>query len=95
MNVSRVMASTAGTESTAKIMSIASAATRARNSGVVFHFPPRFTQNAPPAYSCCTGATRWASRTSQFFSGWIVRSPGHSIFSPTRKRIAPNTYTVK
>ena len=55
MNGLRVTASTAGTESSAKTMSVVSITTRATKSGVATSRPPSRRQKSPP---CSTGLTR-------------------------------------
>ena len=68
---SLVMAKIAGTESTAKIMSLNSIAARATSSGVPCRTPFSITTNFWPSKRGVIGMKRRSSRRSGFFSGSI------------------------
>ena len=91
MNGSRVIAKIAGIESTAKMRSVTSTATRARRSGVASRRPSRFTTNRSPSSRGVTGKKRWNARTTGFRSGWTSWLRCTSSFRPVRARMPPNT----
>ena len=94
MSGSRVMAKMAGTESTAKTMSLNSRKTSATNRGVACHTPESLTKNLCPSSNGVTGTRRRTRRISGFFSGARGLSGANIILMPVTMRNTPNSTTT-
>ena len=91
MNGSLLMASTAGTESTAKTRSVVSRANSTMKSGVAINLPPCRTKNFCPSYFGLKGRKRRASRITGFWSGCVSSSLRSASLMPVMTRKPPKT----
>ena len=94
MKGSAVMAKIAGTESTAKMMSLSSRNSSATMSGVACHRPFNRTRKLCPWSSGAIGITRLNRRTTGFLSGSTFCSGANSILTPVSSRKMPNSSTT-
>jgi hypothetical protein len=92
---SPVNAKMAGTESTAKMMSVASRKSSATKSGVAWSTPFHRTKKRWPCSTGVVGTKRRNSRTRRFFSGSTPFSGVNIILKPVMMRNAPKRTTTQ
>jgi len=95
MSGSLVSAKIAGTESTAKTMSLSSRKSSATSRGVAHRRPSRRTKKRCPCREGVTGTNRVNSLITGFLSGWISFSGAKNSLTPVRIRNAPNRMTTQ